>query len=99
MTMSKQDNFIAKMRSRLDEWNAELHELETRAGSVEAYARDKYRHALEELREKRVAAEIKLEEIRHAGEETWEEVRDDAENTWTAFKAALDAFRDFSDHS
>jgi len=97
--MSSQDNFIAKMKTRLDEWNAELHELEARAGSAEAYARDRYRHALEELREKRGAAEMKLEEIRHAGEETWEDVRDDAERTWTAFKAALDAFRDFSDHS
>ncbi|MFZ0467979.1 MAG: hypothetical protein WAL92_03580 [Thiogranum sp.] len=97
--MSKQDNFIAKMKSRLDEWNAELHELEARAERAEASARDKYRHALEELREKRWAAEMKLEEIRRAGEETWEDLSDDAERTWTAFKAALDAFRDFSDHS
>jgi len=97
--MSDQDNFIAKMKARLDEWNAELHELEARAGSAEAYARDKYRHALAELHEKRVAAEIKLEEVRHAGEEAWQDVRADAERTWTAFKAALDAFRDFSDHS
>jgi len=97
--MSTQDKFIARMKSRLDEWNAELHELEARAESAEAYARDKYRHALEELREKRGAAEMKLEEIRRASEETWEDARDDAEKTWTAFKAALDAFRDFSDHS
>jgi hypothetical protein len=42
---------------------------------------------------------VKLEEIRHAGEEAWEDLRDDAERTWTAFKTALDALRDFSDHS
>jgi hypothetical protein len=46
-----------------------------------------------------VAAETKLEEIGRAGEESWEDLKDEVERTWTAFKASIDAFRDFSNHS
>jgi chromosome segregation ATPase len=97
--MSKRDEYIARMRAQLDEWTADLHKLEAKAGSLEADVADRYRHAIAELRDKRDEAEAKLENIRHAGEETWEELRDEAEKTWTAFRAGLDVFRDFSDHS
>ena len=97
--MSKRDKFVARMKSQLDEAKAELHELESKAGNAQADVRDKYRKTIGELREKRVAAETTLEEIRRAGEETWEDLKDEAERTWTAFKAGVDAFRDFSDHS
>jgi chromosome segregation ATPase len=97
--MSTRDRFIARMKAQLDEWSAEIHALEAKLDDVEAGARDRYRKALEELRGKRAAAETKLDELRHAGEETWEELRDEAERAWTAFKAGMDAVRDFSDHS
>ncbi len=97
--MSKRDEFVARMKAQLDEWGEELHTLESKVGDARADASNKYRQAIEELREKQAAAESRLEEIRRAGEEAWEELKDEAERTWAAFKAGLDAFRDFSDHS
>ena len=97
--MSKRDVFIAKMKSQLDEWKAELHKLESKAADAEAGARDKYHEAIEELRGKRAVAEAKLAEIRHAGEDAWEEIEEEAEKTWKALVVSVDAFRDFSDHS
>jgi DNA repair ATPase RecN len=97
--MSKQDKYITRMKSQLDEWKAELQELESKAGNAQADVRDKYRQTIEELHEKRVAAEAKLEEIGRAGEESWEDLKDEAERIWTAFKASVDAFRDYSNHS
>ena len=97
--MSKRDKFIARMKLQLEEGKAELHKLESKVGNAQAGVREKYWQTIEELREKRVAAETKLEEIEHAGEEVWEDLKDEAERTWTAFKAGVDAFRDFSDHS
>jgi DNA repair ATPase RecN len=87
------------MKLQLDEGKAELHKLEAKVGNARADVSEKYRRTIEELHEKRLAAETRLEEIRHVGEETWEDLKDEAERTWTAFKAGLDAFRDFSDHS
>ena len=97
--MSKRDEFIARMKSQLDEGKAELHKLESKVENAQADVRDKYRQTIEELREKRVAAETKLEEIGRAGEEVWEELKDEAERTWAAFKAGVDVFRDFLNHS
>jgi chromosome segregation ATPase len=97
--MSKQHEFIARMKSQLDEWTAELRALESKAENAQAGARDKYRQASKELHAKRVEAETKLEEIRHAGEETWGDLKEEVERSWAAFKAGVDAFRDFSDHS
>ena len=97
--MSKRDKFIARMKLQLEEGKAELHKLESKVGNAQAGVREKYWQTIEELREKRVAAETKLEEIEHAGEEIWEDLKDDAERTWTAFKAGVDVFRDFLDHS
>ena len=97
--MSKRDKYIARMKSQLGEWKAELQELESKAGNAQADVKDKYRKTIEELYEKRVAAETKLEEIGRAGEESWEDIKDEVERTWTAFKASVDAFRDFSNHS
>ena len=97
--MSKRDKFIARMKSQLEEGKAELHKLESKLENAQAGVRDKYRQIIEELHEKRLAAETKLEEIEHAGEEVWEDLREEAERTWTAFKAGMDVFRDFSDHS
>jgi DNA repair ATPase RecN len=97
--MSTRDKFIARMKSQLDDWGAELDRLESAAENARADLRHKYRQAIEELREKQAAAETRLGEISNAGEETWDELRDEVERAWTAFKASLDTLRDFSDHS
>ena len=97
--MSKRDQFIAGMKSQLEEGKAELHKLESKVGNAQGGVRAKFWQTIEELREKRVAAETKLEEIELAGEEVWEDLKDEAERTRTAFKAGLDVFRDFLDHS
>jgi membrane protein involved in colicin uptake len=87
------------MKAQLDAWGAELHELESRAEHARADLKERYRRSIEELRDKQAAAENKLREIEHAGEETREDIKDEIERVWAAFKASLDAFRDFSDHS
>jgi hypothetical protein len=97
--MSARQKVIARMKAQLDAWSAELHDLEAKLDHVEAGTRDRYRRIIAELRQMREAAESRLEELKEAGEETWEEAREEAERTWTAFKAGVDAVRDFSDHS
>lgn len=99
LTMPKRDKFIAQMKSQLDEGKAELQKLESKAGNARAEIREKSRQAIEELHEKRVVAEMKLKEFEHAGEEAWEDLKEEVERAWTAFKAGMDAFSDFSDHS
>ncbi len=97
--MSKRDKFIARMKSQLEEGKAELYKLESKVGNAQEGVREKYLQTIRGLREKWVAAETKLEQIERSGEEVWGDLEEEAERTWTAFKAGMDVFRDFLDHS
>ena len=97
--MTERDKFIARMKLQLEEGKAELQRLESKVGNAQASVREKYLQTIEELREKRVTAETKLEQIERSGEEIWEDFKDEAERTGTAFKASMEVFRDFLDHS
>lgn len=94
--MSKRKEFVARMKAQLDEVKDELHRLEQKIGLE---AREKSRNTLDELHDKRTAAESRIEELDEAGEEGWEHMKDEVEKTWKAFRAGVDAFRDFSDHA
>jgi len=95
--MSRKDDFIAGMQSRLAKWEAELNSLEAKLEGAEARVKDRYLHAVQALRDKHRAIESKLDQIRR--EDAWEELKDEVERIWVAFKAGVDAIRDFSDHS
>jgi chromosome segregation ATPase len=95
--MSDRDQYIEKMKARLDEWNAELAKLEARARSAEADMRMQYDRQIEELRNRRDEAEKRFRELRAAGEESWERLRKGMETAWDemsrAFRDAADRFR------
>ncbi|OOG21008.1 conserved coiled coil protein [Thioalkalivibrio denitrificans] len=95
--MSDRDQYIEKMKARLDEWNADLAKLEAQAKSAEADMRMQYDRHIEELRRQRDQAEKQLRELRDAGEESWERIRKSMEAAWDdmsrAFRDAADRFR------
>ena len=95
--MSNRDEYIEKMKASLDEWNAELAELEARARSAEADMRLNFDRQIEELRRRRDEAEKQLRELRSAGEESWERMRQGMEAAWEemhrAFREAADRLR------
>jgi predicted nucleic acid-binding Zn-ribbon protein len=95
--MSRKDDFIAGMQSRLAQWGAELSRLEAKLEGAEARVKDRYLHAVQSLRDKHRAIESKLDKI--GREDSWEELRDEVERIQVAFKAGMEAIRDFSDHS
>ena len=97
--MSKQAEFVERMKSLLAKATAELHRLESRTEDLQSNASDKYRQAIDELHEKRIQAEDLLKNIERARESVWEHHSAEIEKTWTAFRAGIDTLHDFSDHS
>jgi chromosome segregation ATPase len=95
--MSDRDQYIEKMKARLDEWNADLAKLEAQARSAEADMKMQYDRQIEELRRQRDQAEKQLRELRTAGDESWERLRKGMEAAWDdmsrAFRDAADRFR------
>jgi DNA repair ATPase RecN len=88
-TLSKRDEFIAKLKTKLDEWNADLAELETKAQKAGTGLKQKYEKQIVELRAERDQAATKLQQVQDAGEEAWDSIKDGMENAWVSLKKAF----------
>jgi predicted nucleic acid-binding Zn-ribbon protein len=91
--MSGRDEYVEKMKQQLDEWNAELDNLEAKVQDVGEDLKAKYEVKIKEVREKRAKGEEKLREIIDSGEDAWEGLKGEAERAWTAFKDGVKTVR------
>lgn len=96
--MSRKDEFVAKLKAQLDEWSAEIDELEVKAHLAKAEARDEYQEQLSMLKARRDEAKGKIAEIQGAAEDAWEELKKGGEDAWDTIRKALaEARKKFSD--
>ncbi|RLK50430.1 hypothetical protein DFR31_0326 [Alkalispirillum mobile] len=95
--MSDKNEYVEKMKARLDEWNADISKLQAKARQAEADAKIRYEEQLRELRKQRDHAEEKLKEVQASSEEAWREMRAGMEKAWDdvseAFRNAMNRFR------
>jgi outer membrane murein-binding lipoprotein Lpp len=87
--MSNRDVYVQKMKSKLDEWNADIDKLAAKVEAAEADTKIAYRTQIENLRAKHAAAGQKLEELRTASEGAWEDMRSGIESAWLAIGSAV----------
>lgn len=90
--LTSRDEYIAKMKAQLDEWNASISALEEKGHEIKEEARVKYEEHLVTLRERRAEGEKKLAEMQAATESTWEQVKLETDNVWEALKDSYQAF-------
>ena len=91
--MSTRDEYIRKMHAKLDELNAEIDLLTTKAGGVTADVMQEYREQIESLKAKQGVARQKMEELQHAGGSAWEDMKSGIDLAWTAIGEAIDSAR------
>ncbi len=91
--MLTRDEYVAKMKTRLDKWSAEMDVLEAKAHKTQEEAKVKYQEQLVALRAKRKEGEEKLTALKAATEDSWEELKAETENVWEAFKDSFHAFK------
>jgi chromosome segregation ATPase len=95
--MSSRDAYVEKMKARIDEWNADMAQLEAKARGAQADARLKYDEQIQALKKHRQEAQERLREVQSASEESWERLREGMEAAWNdmskAFRDAADRFR------
>jgi septal ring factor EnvC (AmiA/AmiB activator) len=84
--MSTRDEYVAKMKHQLDEWNAEIDSLEAKVRQAKEDAKAKYREQVKE-------SETKLETLKAATEESWETLKREVEHSWESLKSAVNQFK------
>lgn len=95
--MNKRDDYVEKLKSQLDAWNADVDALESRAHKAHAEAQALYQAQVEALRARSEQARLQLDLLRRASEDAWSEMRSGMEKAWDdmgeAVKAASSRFK------
>lgn len=91
--MSTKDEYVRKMHSKLDLWNAEIDKLAAKADQAGAEARAEYYKHIEELRAQGEAARKRLDELQQSSESAWEDTKAGVEMAWNAIGEAVDSAR------
>jgi uncharacterized coiled-coil DUF342 family protein len=87
--MSTKDEYVEKLKAQLDEWSADIDELEVKANLAKAELSDKYAEQLAELKAKRDEATAKVAEVQDAAGDAWEELKKGGESIWETLKTTI----------
>ena len=91
--MSKKEAYEKKLKSQLDEWNAEIAKLKAKADAAEADAQLEYHKQIEELRTLQNKAKGKLNELKEAGDSAWEDLTAGIDSAWDSLSNAVKSAR------
>ena len=91
--MTHQDTYITRMQNHLDELTANMVELEAKARSARADARERYQLEMAKLRQQSSLALAKLEQLKSAGDDTWEKLVAEMERLRDAFSHSFNYFK------
>ena len=87
--MSKRDDYVAKLKVQLDEWNAEVSKWEAKAKGAQAEARVEYEKQLEALRRQRDEATEQMRKIQAAAGDAWQDLARGADEAWAKAREAF----------
>jgi len=87
--MTTRDEFVNKLKTRLDKLNVGIEKIEHRANSVKDDAKAKLQKRIEQLREKRDSALSKIHEVKNTSEEAWNDLKQGTENIVNSLKTAI----------
>lgn len=88
--MTTRHEYIEKLKVKLDEWDADIDELEIKAQKAKADVKFEFEDQLIALRRKRDDARVKLGEIKGASEGAWEDLKQGADEAWGNLKVAIE---------
>ncbi len=91
--MKTRDQYVAKMKSQLDDMNAQLDKLEAKSKSARKEMQAKYKQEMADLRVQSNKANTKLDEIKNAGSDAWKSSVAEMEKIGDAFKHSYNYFK------
>ena len=91
--MATRDEYVKKMKARLDEWNDEVDKLEEKLADASDETKKRLEPYMVKARESRDRMVTKLGELKQAGEASFESSKDDIEHVWKTFKQSVNYFK------
>ena len=91
--MANREEYVTKMKTQLDEWNAELAKLEAKLADASDATKERLAPYLENVREARDTAAKKLGELKDSGEASWDSLQGEVEHVWKTLKQSVNYFK------
>ena len=91
--MTKRDEYVAKMKSQLDDLNTQLDKLAAKSASAKKEMQAKYKQEMADLRAQSSQASAKLDEMKDASEDAWETMVAEVEKVGDALKHSYNYFK------
>jgi len=95
--MSKQDEYVAKLKAQLDQWNAEVARWEAQTQKVQAGARAEYERQLKEFRRQRDQAMERMRQVQTATSDAWVDLTRGADQAWSNLRETFEKARSHFD--
>lgn len=91
--MTTKNIYIEKMKSQLDELNANMNKLDAKATEAKADARAACLEEMRKLRHQSKLAGAKLDELKAAGEDNWKAMTTEMDKVREAFVHSFNYFK------
>ena len=88
--MSKRDEYVEKLKHKLDEWNDDIDKLEEKSEHLKGNVKVTYEKELGVLKQQRDTIKVKANELIHSSEEAWDELKVGVEEAWKKFTDAIE---------
>jgi GH25 family lysozyme M1 (1,4-beta-N-acetylmuramidase) len=89
--MTNRDEYVAKLKKQLDDWNEDMARWEAKAKSAQAGMKERYKRELDVLNAQRELARYNLRLLEDASASAWTEMRKGADEAWDRMRAAAAA--------
>ena len=87
------DEYVAKLKSQIDEWNAEAARWEARGKQAQADTQAEYQRQLAQFQSRRDAAMNEVQRLQSASGEAWKQMMQGAEAAMKSMQAAIERAR------
>lgn len=87
------DEYVAKLKSQLDNWNAEAARWEAKAKEAQAGMQAEYQHQLAQFRTRRDTALNEVRRLQNASADAWKDMMQGAEAAFKSMHAAFEKAR------
>jgi len=88
--MADRDDYVKKLKSQLDHWNAEMAKWETQTKAAQASMRAEYDKQIAAFHQKRDQAIEQLSKVQSASGEAWKDLARGADEAWAKMREAFD---------
>ncbi len=91
--MSNREEYMEKLKTKLDEWDADIDKLEAKARDAQTDAQEQYQKQIAQMREMRNEAMARYGEMQNAATDAWDAMAKGTEKAWSTWYAAFEEAR------